>query len=47
MACNEVFVFRKSWDTFLSEEKGSKIPVGWVLPTANARDVWKAYLPVN
>lgn len=44
----ETFVeIRKSWDTFLvnnNDEEGSKIPVGWVLPTANARDDWKVYL---
>ncbi|KAF7284594.1 programmed cell death protein 7 [Rhynchophorus ferrugineus] len=38
---------RKSWDTFLvpsSNENGSKIPIGWVLPNANVSDRWAHYL---
>ncbi|CAG9858037.1 unnamed protein product [Phyllotreta striolata] len=42
----ETFIaIRKSWDTFLvspANEMGSKIPVGWVLPSAN--ESWANYL---
>lgn len=41
---------RKSWDTFLVEESnelGSRIPIGWCLPSANASANWTKYLKDN
>lgn len=38
---------RRSWDTFLAKddsEESSKIPIGWVLPHANADSKWTQYL---
>ncbi|CAG9817129.1 unnamed protein product [Phaedon cochleariae] len=38
---------RKSWDTFLvspTNEMGSKIPIGWVLPDSSANENWAKYL---
>ncbi|KAJ8981767.1 hypothetical protein NQ317_002361 [Molorchus minor] len=37
------FDFRKSWDTFLvppTNEMGSKIPIGWVLPDTSPDENW-------
>lgn len=39
--------FRKSWDTFLvspTNEMGSKIPIGWVLPNTRPNENWCQYL---
>ncbi|KAJ8917983.1 hypothetical protein NQ315_011436 [Exocentrus adspersus] len=47
----ETFVaIRKSWDTFLvppSNEMGSKIPVGWVLPDLTTSENWTKYLTTS
>ncbi|KAJ8961955.1 hypothetical protein NQ314_005857 [Rhamnusium bicolor] len=47
----ETFIaIRRSWDTFLvppTNEMGSKIPVGWVLPDSNASENWTKYLVSN
>nr|CAI5863678.1 unnamed protein product [Callosobruchus analis] len=44
----ETFVaIRKSWDTFLvpsTNEMGSSIPIGWVLPDRDAGENWTKYL---
>jgi len=44
----ETFIaIRRSWDTFLTEpsnENGSKIPMGWVLPNPHAHERWTKYL---
>lgn len=37
---------RRGWDRFVNEE-GSRIPVGWVLPGADARDEWRKYVVIN
>ncbi|KAG5889362.1 hypothetical protein JTB14_009155 [Gonioctena quinquepunctata] len=45
---NETFIaIRRSWDTFLvspTNEMGSRIPIGWVLPDAEANEKWTKYL---
>ncbi|CAH1976866.1 unnamed protein product [Acanthoscelides obtectus] len=44
----ETFIaLRRSWDTFLvppTNEMGSSIPIGWVLPDGNAGENWTKYL---
>lgn len=44
----EAFIaIRKSWDTFLvspNNENGSKIPIGWILPSDEPIEAWSQYL---
>lgn len=42
-----LYIFRSCWDQFIvstNAKKGSKIPIGFVLPAAPSSDLWKKYL---